>query len=223
MPSSQSSSPWPSSGYSTEPIYDYSREETYLNQSSSAPYTPPFAFNDTASQLVQQQIETAISPVGYTIGASPAPWHMQVDPLSSYTVRTLAVSTNGNPYSPTRGSWNSRQNLERSMDPSYRRWQEGQRSGFSQLATPSSSNSGSVLPMRSSTDGYDRAERRFKCQYCSKAFTAKHNLQSHIDLKHLNKDKPIHCEFCGKAFTGTRALVRHMENRNACPSSTRAK
>ncbi|KIK67714.1 hypothetical protein GYMLUDRAFT_36456 [Collybiopsis luxurians FD-317 M1] len=72
-------------------------------------------------------------------------------------------------------------------------------------------------------DSSDRAERRFKCGYCPKAFTAKHNLQSHIDLKHLNKDKPIQCEFCEKTFTGTRARVRHMQNKKACPNSTRAK
>ncbi|KIK67719.1 hypothetical protein GYMLUDRAFT_237930 [Collybiopsis luxurians FD-317 M1] len=223
----QYSTPWPSQGYSSEAVWDgqkhqahrYSRQETLSNQTLAAPYSPPLVFNDATSQLVQHPVRTAISPAGHTSGASPSPWYMHGNPLSSHTARAPAVLANRNPYSPTR----PHQSLERPSDPSFRRWQEGQGSGHSHLGTPLSSNSGSVPSMRSSTDGYDRAERRFKCQNCSKAFTAKHNLQSHIDLKHLNKDKPIHCEFCGKAFTGTRALVRHMENRNVCPGSPRAK
>ncbi|KIK67723.1 hypothetical protein GYMLUDRAFT_36470 [Collybiopsis luxurians FD-317 M1] len=229
MFSSQSSPTWLSQGYPSNANWDeenfqahcYSRQETHLNQTQSAPYTPPLVFNDDKSQLVQHPLGTAISPAGHTSGASSSLWYMHGDSLSNNTVGARVVSANGNPYSHTHGNWSSHQSLQSSTNPSC--WQEGQGSGFSQLATPSSSHLGSVLSMQSSTDGCDRAERRFKCQYCSKAFTAKHNLQSHIDLKHLNKVKPIHCEFCGKAFTGTRALVRHMENRNACPISTRAK
>ncbi|KAF9063156.1 hypothetical protein BDP27DRAFT_1451386 [Rhodocollybia butyracea] len=71
------------------------------------------------------------------------------------------------------------------------------------------------LRRRSNTKG------RFKCPmpHCGKSYTAKHNLQGHIDVKHLGKVTPHICEYCGSSFTGTRAHRRHMHNKNVCPTS----
>ncbi|KAJ4496825.1 hypothetical protein C8R41DRAFT_824917 [Lentinula lateritia] len=61
--------------------------------------------------------------------------------------------------------------------------------------------------------------KRFKCCDCGKEYTAKHNLQSHINYKHLQHEKKIECEYCGRRFTESRAHIRHLKNRNACPNS----
>ncbi|KAJ3856387.1 hypothetical protein EV368DRAFT_78722 [Lentinula lateritia] len=61
--------------------------------------------------------------------------------------------------------------------------------------------------------------KRFKCCDCGKEYTAKHNLRSHINYKHLHHEKKIECEFCGRRFTESRAHIRHLKNRNACPNS----
>ncbi|KAJ3991034.1 hypothetical protein F5050DRAFT_1795246 [Lentinula boryana] len=67
------------------------------------------------------------------------------------------------------------------------------------------------------TDG--RISKKFKCGICEKIYTAKHNLQSHINYKHLRLEKKIQCEYCGRRFTESRAHIRHLKNRNACPQS----
>ncbi|KAE9409857.1 hypothetical protein BT96DRAFT_969660 [Gymnopus androsaceus JB14] len=63
----------------------------------------------------------------------------------------------------------------------------------------------------------------FGCTTCGKSYTAKHNLQYHLDYKHRMLQKKIECQYCGKRFTAPRAHVRHLKNRNACPQSPQAK
>ncbi|KAJ3779983.1 hypothetical protein GGU10DRAFT_337559 [Lentinula aff. detonsa] len=65
----------------------------------------------------------------------------------------------------------------------------------------------------------NRISKKFKCGICEKTYTAKHNLQSHINYKHFRLEKKIQCEYCGRRFTESRAHIRHLKNRNACPQS----
>eukprot|EP00088_Acartia_fossae_P009148 TRINITY_DN14417_c0_g1_i1.p1 TRINITY_DN14417_c0_g1~~TRINITY_DN14417_c0_g1_i1.p1 ORF type:complete len:373 (+),score=60.54 TRINITY_DN14417_c0_g1_i1:51-1169(+) len=52
-------------------------------------------------------------------------------------------------------------------------------------------------------------EKRFTCNYCSRPFKLKHQLQSHLDI-HLQVKK-FSCDVCGKVFRQMNHLKKHVE------------
>ncbi|KAF9052556.1 hypothetical protein BDP27DRAFT_1240614, partial [Rhodocollybia butyracea] len=50
-------------------------------------------------------------------------------------------------------------------------------------------------------------EAKFKCPICDHCFTAKHNLQNHMN-SHSNK-RPHECQKCGNTFTTRGTHARH--------------
>ncbi|KAE9409862.1 hypothetical protein BT96DRAFT_912814 [Gymnopus androsaceus JB14] len=71
----------------------------------------------------------------------------------------------------------------------------------------------SIVEPSQQRSGIRKSTRKFECTFCPKIYTAKHNLQSHVDSKHLGIEKKWRCEYCGLGFTGSRACVRHRKNR----------
>ncbi|KAF9077094.1 hypothetical protein BDP27DRAFT_1414215 [Rhodocollybia butyracea] len=79
-----------------------------------------------------------------------------------------------------------------------------------------------VPPAQGKALGWRRnAEGRFECPepHCGKSYTAKHNLEGHINRSHLGQPSSYVCDYCGLDFTGSRAHKRHMRNGNVCPTS----
>uniref|UniRef100_A0A336LXH2 CSON004477 protein n=1 Tax=Culicoides sonorensis TaxID=179676 RepID=A0A336LXH2_CULSO len=74
-------------------------------------------------------------------------------------------------------------------------------------------------------------KREMSCEFCNKIFYRERNLNTHIKIVHLNREKTRACHICGKAFTQKKSLDRHLfihnEDRSfkcpECPFSAKYK
>lgn len=71
-------------------------------------------------------------------------------------------------------------------------------------------NFGSLpLPSTSSLHHNLTSSKGFRCQFCSKSYAAKQDLEGHVNAQHLNC-KPYQCPVCSKAFAYEKTLKCHV-------------
>ena len=56
-----------------------------------------------------------------------------------------------------------------------------------------------------------KTKTEFSCNYCKKLYKEKHNLNKHINNKHIIKEDYT-CSNCGKMFQQKQSLTRHDKN-----------
>uniref|UniRef100_A0A336K7P1 CSON004477 protein n=1 Tax=Culicoides sonorensis TaxID=179676 RepID=A0A336K7P1_CULSO len=53
-------------------------------------------------------------------------------------------------------------------------------------------------------------KREMSCEFCNKIFYRERNLNTHLKIVHLNREKTLACHICGKAFAQKKSLDSHL-------------